>query len=146
VTPEEPDQEGGEAGAERQPTLSAEFTFVARDPVTHKSAAVPPLAPQTDGERRAFDAVAVRVAARRAAEAAAGATGFVASSPGAAAAASAAAAARFERESWIAARLAEATAVQDMPALAGGSAVLARDTALQHVFVCQPQQVGQRVA
>ena len=44
------------------------------------------------------------------------------------------------RQKQVAALLAEARALIDMPSLAIGEALLMRDTSMQNTFVCQPQQ------
>jgi hypothetical protein len=43
------------------PSLSADFTFVARDPVTNASAAVNPLVPHTAAAAALFERTATRV-------------------------------------------------------------------------------------
>lgn len=105
-------------------SLTALFTFVARDPVTRKSMAVNPLRPQTE-EQRALFAERQRIADERRAARQQRATSAITSTGDA---------------GWAGELVSEARAAIDLPVLAPSDAVLMRDTALQNTFICQPQQ------
>eukprot|EP00899_Mesostigma_viride_P019886 jgi/Mesvir1/2789/Mv13723-RA.2 len=108
--------------------LEAFFTFVARDPVTKKAAAINPLVPETPEEARDFNAAENRVAerkARRLANAAAGPSGPPMDP---------------SRMAHMSRLLEEASVVANLPALAPHDAVLMSSTSLQNVIICQPQQ------
>ncbi len=123
--------DGGAAGAPPPPHARALFTFAARDALTGAAHRVRPLEPRSPEERARFverGAVAAARRAERAAAAAAAAAGDgrARGPPGAAA--------------WAAARLAEAGAARELPALADPAALLSPETALENVFTAQPQE------
>ncbi|KAG8465807.1 hypothetical protein KFE25_005377 [Diacronema lutheri] len=102
-----------------QPWLEADFTFVARDPATQKSAPIDPLELRTEAERAIFSRVAAKVERDRAQRAAPPC-----------AQANAAATAQL---------VAAALPAVLMPALSDPTTVLMSDTRQTNAFVCQPQ-------
>ena len=122
---------GGKNEYEPGPSLTADFTFVARDSVTNKGAPVNPLVPETDDQRDLFERVARRVKAKRARM-------------------------RSERENGadgaLLPELAEskrvfvedvtraARALRELPALAPAADVAMDATRTENMFVAQPQE------
>ena len=127
---------GNEKGS--GPSLSADFTFVARDAVTNKSAAVNPLVPECDASRALFASTGERVARKKAAlkeTTRAGAAADILQTNCAADEALAAAKAAF-----VDAAAREARAAMELPALAAPDAILSDATRTENMFVAQPQQ------
>ena len=117
------------------PSLSADFTFVARDAVTNKSAAVNPLVPECDASRALFASTGERVARKKAALKETTRASRAAADRGAASEALAAAKAAF-----VDAAAREARAAMELPALAAPDAILSDATRTENMFVAQPQQ------
>ena len=117
------------------PSLSADFTFVARDAVTNKSAAVNPLVPDCDASRALFASTGERVARKKAALKETTRASRAAADRGAASEALAAAKAAF-----VDAAAREARAAMELPALAAPDAILSDATRTENMFVAQPQQ------
>lgn len=101
--------------------LVANFTFVARDSATGKSASINQISPETEQERNLWEEAAQRNKLRKQkrAECIGG-------------------------ENRDTARLnellAEGRIFSDMPALADRDSILMKDTCLENSFICQPQQ------
>lgn len=114
---------------EAGPSLSADFTFVARDAITNRGAAVNPLVPGTEAERALFEATEARVAAKkkRMKVRAAGDAGLSESLVKAKAA--------FVDELSRASR-----ALHELPALAPSDVITTEETRTENIFVAQPQQ------
>jgi len=126
--------EKGEKGS--GPSLSADFTFVARDAVTNKSAAVNPLVPECDASRALFASTGERVARKKAALKETTRAGDLKNADrGATNEALAAAKAAF-----VDAAAREARAAMELPALAAPDAILSDATRTENMFVAQPQQ------
>lgn len=118
------------------PSLSADFTFVARDAVTNKSAAVNPLVPECDASRALFASTGERVARKKAALKETTHAGDLKNADrGATNEALAAAKAAF-----VDAAAREARAAMELPALAAPDAILSDATRTENMFVAQPQQ------
>ena len=115
------------------PSLSADFTFVARDAVTNKSAAVNPLVPDCDATQTLFAQTAERVA-RKKEKAKAEKTSKNPNAPHLETSLASAKAA------FVDAALNETRAVTTFPALASTDAILSEATRTENIFVAQPQQ------
>lgn len=111
------------------PSLSADFTFVARDAITNRAAAVNPLVPGTTTEKALFDAVERRVEAKKK-RAKLRATGDAGLSE-----ALMAAKAAFVEEQTRASRL-----LHELPALVPTNVISVDATRAENIFVAQPQQ------
>ena len=135
-----PDASGGKGAEEEEaataartyepgPSLSADFTFVARDAVTNRGAPVNPLVPRTDAEKALFNATAARVEAkkRRMKVRAAGDAGLSEEL--------ASAKKRFIEEQMRASRM-----LHELPALAPSDVIACDATRTENMFVAQPQQ------
>ena len=116
------------------PSLSADFTFVARDAVTNASAAVNPLVPDCDASRALFAATAARAARKKAASRARRGAVFGEDRDASREAFAAAKAA------FVDAATREARAAMELPALAAPDAILSDATRTENMFVAQPQQ------
>ena len=119
------------------PSLSADFTFVARDAVTNTSAAVNPLVPDCDASRALFAATGARAARKKAASRERLREGVSAPSDLDASRASALAAAK---AAFVDAAARETRAALELPALAAPDAILSDATRTENMFVAQPQQ------
>ena len=117
------------------PSLSADFTFVARDAVTNKSAAVNPLVPDCDESRALFAQTAERVA-RKKEKAALDKIVGVDARPDVPRLPSLASA----KAAFVDAAARETRAVSTFPALAAPDAILSEATRTENIFVAQPQQ------
>ena len=133
--PEGPERSGSGSGSgsgpsrSLGPSLTADFTFVARDPVTNKGAAVNPLVPDSPAAEALFAATAERVAAkkRRLRTLAAGDAGL-------------SEATREAKRRFAARAMARARALLELPALAPPDVVAVDATRCDNTFVAQPQQ------
>ena len=137
--PEDPDihnptatDRGGKKNEyEPGPSLTADFTFVARDSVTNKGAPVNPLVPETDEQRDLFERTARRVEAKRArmrSERENGADGAL--SPELAE----------SKRLFVEDVTRAARALRELPALAPAQDVAMDATRTENMFVAQPQQ------
>ncbi|KAI9081951.1 hypothetical protein K1719_036213 [Acacia pycnantha] len=111
----------GKADTSDSQALVANFTFVARDTATGKSALISQISPETEQERFLWEEAEQRNRLRKLkrAEYKHVQNGDTA---------------RFS------ALLAEARIFSDMPALANRDSILMKDTCLENSFICQPQQ------
>ncbi|KAK3243621.1 hypothetical protein CYMTET_46734 [Cymbomonas tetramitiformis] len=116
--------------ADASPSLSAEFTFVARNPVTGKSAVVHPLLPSSPEETALFQMGEEKATRRKQARVAAASP-----KPGIASNA----AESSEEVELRRALLGESRNRRELPGLSDGDAVCMDTTGLENVFVCQPQ-------
>ena len=114
------------------PSLSADFTFVARDAVTNKSAAVNPLVPDCDASRALFASTGERVARKKAA--------LKETTRASRAAADRGAASELWRPRAAFVDAARAGRAMELPALAAPDAILSDATRTENMFVAQPQQ------
>jgi acyl-coenzyme A thioesterase 9 len=123
------------------PSLSADFTFVARDAVTNKSAAVNPLVPDCDASQTLFAQTAERVA-RKKEKAKAEKTGrkTVGEDPARPNAPHLETSLASAKNAFVDAALNETRAVTTFPALASTDAILSEATRTENIFVAQPQQ------
>jgi acyl-coenzyme A thioesterase 9 len=123
------------------PSLSADFTFVARDAVTNKSAAVNPLVPDCDATQTLFAQTAERVARKKekakAEKTSKTSFGEDPSYPNAPHLETSLASAK---AAFVDAALNETRAVTTFPALASTDAILSSATRTENIFVAQPQQ------
>jgi acyl-coenzyme A thioesterase 9 len=118
------------------PSLSADFTFVARDPVTNKSAAVNPLVPDCARTRALFDATAARVDAKKRRMRAT----RDAIAAGKHADAGLSDETRAAKKAFADALAADARTLAELPALAPRDVVPSSATRTENIFVAQPQQ------
>ncbi|KAK3420759.1 hypothetical protein EUGRSUZ_G01596 [Eucalyptus grandis] len=102
--------------------LTANFTFVARDSRTGKSAPVNPISPETERERLLWEEAENRNKMRKKKREESNKDGKV------------------EDSSRLQALLAEGRVFCDMPALADRDSILIRDTCFENSLICQPQQ------
>ena len=111
------------------PSLSADFTFVARDPLTNRAAALNPLVPDTPETEALFEETSRRVARkkRRAKTLAAGDAGLSESLAA-------------EKASFVEERARRARSLSELPALAPPDVVSVAATLCENIFVAQPQQ------
>lgn len=107
----------------REPWMTADFTFVARDPKTLKAAPLNPLELRTPDERQTFEQYAERARKQRASREASRDCANVAANASA-----------------TAELVSEALPALQMPALADPRGVLMSATRQSNAFVCQPQQ------
>ena len=114
------------------PSLTADFTFVARDSVTNKGAAVNPLVPETDEQKALFERTAERVERKKARMRLERTSGGV---DGALSPELAESKRLFVDEATRAAR-----ALRELPALAPATDVPMDATRTENMFVAQPQQ------
>jgi acyl-coenzyme A thioesterase 9 len=123
------------------PSLSADFTFVARDAVTNKSAAVNPLVPDCDASQTLFAQTAERVARKKekakAEKTSKTSFGEDPARPNAPHLETSLASAK---AAFVDAALNETRAVTTFPALASTDAILSSATRTENIFVAQPQQ------
>ena len=122
---------GGKNEYEPGPSLTADFTFVARDSVTNKGAPVNPLVPETDEQRDLFERTARRVEAKRArmrSERENGADGAL--SPELAE----------SKRLFVEDVTRAARALRELPALAPAEDVAMDATRTENMFVAQPQE------
>lgn len=121
------DQDSVDSDMQSEPiTLTANFTFVARDSVTGKSASVNRLSPETEREKQLFaEGEAQDKLRKRKREEQKGVleNGMH----------------KFHAER-LDALLAEGRVFSDLPALADRDSILMRDTRLENSLICQPQQ------
>mmetsp|Transcript_22483 Transcript_22483/g.54939 ORF Transcript_22483/g.54939 Transcript_22483/m.54939 type:complete len:343 (+) Transcript_22483:30-1058(+) len=110
----------GEDDNEALPALVANFTYVARDPMTGKSAPVNKLTPETEEEKRLFSIAECRTRERKAHRANVDSDSK-------------------EFLEWARCALEATDATLKMPALSN-SGVLSSSTQHENVFLCQPQQ------
>ena len=125
------DRGGKKNEYEPGPSLTADFTFVARDSVTNKGAPVNPLVPETDEQRDLFERTARRVEAKRArmrSERTNGADGAL--SPELAE----------SKRLFVEDVTRAARALRELPALAPAQDVAMDATRTENMFVAQPQQ------
>ena len=111
------------------PSLSADFTFVARDPLTNRAAALNPLVPDTPETEALFEETSRRVARkkRRAKTLAAGDAGLSESLAA-------------EKASFVEERARRARSLSELPALAPPDVISVAATLCENIFVAQPQQ------
>ena len=111
------------------PSLSADFTFVARDPLTNRAAALNPLVPDTPETRALFEETARRVERkkRRAKTLAAGDAGLSESLAA-------------DKASFVEERARRARSLSELPALAPPDVISVAATLCENIFVAQPQQ------
>ena len=123
------------------PSLSADFTFVARDAVTNKSAAVNPLVPDCDATQTLFAQTAERVARKKekakAEKTSKTSFGEDPARPNAPHLETSLASAK---AAFVDAALNETRAATTFPALASTDAILSEATRTENIFVAQPQQ------
>uniref|UniRef100_A0ACD5XXW7 Uncharacterized protein n=1 Tax=Avena sativa TaxID=4498 RepID=A0ACD5XXW7_AVESA len=120
------DQDG--VGSDTQIALTANFTFVARDSVTGKSAPVNRLSPETERETQLYEEGEAQDKLRKKKrEEQKGMHGNVLH--------------KFNAEAVrLNALLAEGRVFSDLPALADRDSILMKDTRLETSLICQPQQ------
>jgi acyl-coenzyme A thioesterase 9 len=111
------------------PSLSADFTFVARDPLTNRAAALNPLVPDTPETRALFEETARRVERkkRRAKTLAAGDAGLSESLAA-------------DKASFVEERARRSRSLSELPALAPPDVISVAATLCENIFVAQPQQ------
>ena len=127
---------GGKNEYEPGPSLTADFTFVARDSVTNKGAPVNPLVPETDEQRNLFERTARRVEAKRARMRSERETLNLNPNPKPLLSPELAESKRvFVEEVTRAAR-----ALRELPALAPATDVAMDATRTENMFVAQPQE------
>ncbi len=123
------------------PSLSADFTFVARDAVTNKSAAVNPLVPDCDATQTLFAQTAERVARKKEkAKAEKTSKKFVGEDPSYPNAPHLETSLASAKAAFVDSALSETRAVTTFPALASTDAILSSATRTENIFVAQPQQ------
>lgn len=111
------------------PSLSADFTFVARDPLTNKSAAVNPLVPGSEGELLLFEETATRVETKK--------NRMKLLKSGDAGLSESLAEAKLK---FVESTTRETRNTKELPALAKFDAILSTTTKTENIFVAQPQQ------